>query len=109
DVLLEVRVFSFLEYREEEQRQARWFVVPSAFISCGAFLVMLLRESERSEREIMRSNTKLETIVTSLNDTVFEINDQLRVLNIWTDDERKLPLPREVYLSHSVTEVLPPP
>src|SRR5690606_23538610 len=107
DMVLNIRPVHW-SVSEDEQSLVRALVIPIVFIGSYAFVMLLLRENERAERTIQLSNLKLETLVTSLNDTVFEVNERFEIINVWCSEDAKLPQPRAKFLTEPVTNFLPP-
>ncbi|RMF19561.1 MAG: response regulator [Gammaproteobacteria bacterium] len=85
----------------------RWIIVPIAVLSSGVLIHLLIRQVETSQRELMRNREKLEAIITTMNDIVFEVDEDLGLLNIWTSDDSKLPYPRSLYESMHPRDLLP--
>ena len=65
--------------------------------------ITALKESEQSALESERQMTAL---LTSLDDIVFEFDEQGKYLNIWSADESKLAQPREKLLGRTMKEML---
>ncbi len=107
DMVLNIRLVDW-SLSANEQALVRALVIPIVFVGSYAFVMLLLRENQWAERTIHLSNLKLETLVTSLNDTVFEINDRFEILNVWCSEDARLPHPRSRYLTEPVTDFLPP-
>lgn len=60
----------------------------------------------QARRAIRQRERQLEALVRSLDDLVFEMDDQLRFLAVWAREERTLFLPREQLLGRTVHEAL---
>jgi len=61
------------------------------------------------EREELRKLTAhLQSLITSLDDIVFEIDGNHIFKNVWVSDERMLFMPKEAFLGKSIAEVMGP-
>ncbi|MCP5207773.1 MAG: response regulator [Hahellaceae bacterium] len=71
------------------------------------FVHLLARKFESVSASLYRSEQKIEAVITSMNDVVFEINNDYKILNIWAGDESNLPQPRAVFENADVSNILP--
>ena len=107
DILLEVHLPDTWLEGVSPPDSLRWLLVPGAVLTGALLIHALMKQVEQSRRALVRSHEKLEAIITTMNDVVFEVDEKLNVLNIWTADERALPYPRSLYESIPPRELLP--
>jgi PAS domain S-box-containing protein len=62
------------------------------------------KEKRNSERVILENAQYLQVLLASLDDIVLEMNEKLVFTNVWTNDESKLFIPRDVFIGKSFTE-----
>jgi PAS domain S-box-containing protein len=60
---------------------------------------------KKTQAELEKSKWDLFAIVTSLDDIVFEFDEELRFINVWCSDDRILFFPREEFIGKQVTEI----
>lgn len=53
----------------------------------------------------MSSDKRLDALISSLDDMIFELDDQFRFLNVWANDSKLLFMPRESFLGKNIREV----
>jgi len=104
-----VQYHFFAEQADEHISLAliRVFTVPGAFVATFIMIFSLLRDIQRVELRASRNQQKLETIVTSLNEVVYEIDENYRIIDVWASDESLLPVPRSTQKYVSIQAVLP--
>jgi len=61
---------------------------------------------KKSEQAALESERQMKALVTSLDDIVFEIDEQGTYLNIWAADESKLVQPKDKLLGHTIIHAL---
>ena len=71
-----------------------------------AGLVIDITERKRAEEIVRQNERQMKALVTSLDDIVFEVDEQETYLNIWTSDERLLIQPKSQMLGRRIVEVL---
>lgn len=65
-----------------------------------------ITDRRRVEDELRNSEVRLRSLVRSTDEVVFEFDEDGTYLNIWTDDEGLLALPREQLLGEKIPKVL---
>jgi len=65
-----------------------------------------ITDRRRAEDELRNSEVRLRSLIRSTDEIVFEFDEDGKYLNIWTDDESLLALPREQLLGKKIPEVL---
>ena len=90
-VLLEVTAKNLLA-----DRAVRGIVVNSRDIT----------DRRRAEDELRNNEVRLRSLIRSTDEIVFEFDEDGEYLNIWTDDESLLALPREQLFGRKIPEVL---
>ena len=65
-----------------------------------------ITDRRRAEDELRNSEVRLRSLIRSTDEIVFEFDEDGVYLNIWTDDESLLALPREQLLGKKIREVL---
>lgn len=65
-----------------------------------------ITEQRRTQQQIKRSQAHLNALVSSLDDIVFEIDDDGRFLNVWAKNDDDLFVPRAKILGRTFEEVL---
>ncbi|UKJ05842.1 response regulator [Solitalea lacus] len=66
-----------------------------------------ITDQKTTEEKIRRNDAQLQALIRSLNDIVFEINDQLEYENVWVNDESILFTSREQILHKKISEAVP--
>lgn len=66
----------------------------------------LSNDDEQSELKLHELTAHLQSLITSLEDLVFEIDGNHVFKNVWTSDDRMLFMPREAFLGKSIAEVM---
>ncbi len=56
---------------------------------------------------MLESNRQLAALVTSLDDIVFEVDEQGIYLNVWTANESLLAQPKDKLIGQRITDALP--
>jgi len=64
-----------------------------------------ITDHKEAEAALARSQRELAAVVSAIDDIILEVDEDNRFRNCWTHDERKLFLPREVFLGRTPTEV----
>ncbi len=64
-----------------------------------------IQQLKDAELSLRISESKLEAIVTSLDDIIFEVDPRFTLLNIWTSDEDRLPIPRSQMLHSKIADI----
>ena len=65
-----------------------------------------ITERKRADEALQQSERTLRALVGSLDDTVFEFDEQGTYLNVWANDERLLVRPRDELLGRRVADIL---
>lgn len=65
-----------------------------------------ITEQRLTQQQIKKSEAHLNALVSSLDDIVFEINDDGRFLNVWTKNDNDLFAPRSKIIGNTFGEVL---
>src|SRR5690606_8737187 len=107
-LLLEVRLLTYWSASAAQQEAARWLLVPSAVAISGMLWIMQSREVEWLRREKQLQVLKLETIITSSDETVLELDEQWRLVNLWSREKEEQPLAPYLRRFRSVQDWLPP-
>jgi len=107
DLIFQYHLFSEQADKHMSLALIRFFTVPGAFVATFIMIFSLLRDIQRVEQQASRNQQKLETIVTSLNEVVYEIDENYRIIDVWASDEHLLPAPRSTQKYVSIQAVLP--
>jgi PAS domain S-box-containing protein len=77
-------------------------------ITCSSILASFKNQQQKivTQAELEKSRADLLAILTSLEDLVFEINEQYIVENVWCADDSLLLLPREDVIGKNIKEFL---
>jgi len=62
---------------------------------------------QNSTKTAQQEEAKLEALIVSLDDLVFEIDKTLTFINAWTSDESRFFVPKSFFIGKKVTEALP--
>ncbi len=108
DLIVQYHLFSEVDDQQDALAIIRFFTIPCAFIATLLMILSLLRDNQRAEQQAYRNQRKLETIVTSLNEVVYEIDENYRIIDVWASDDSLLPVPRETEGYRSIQTALPP-
>lgn len=82
------------------------FIIAVLFM---AFLVWALVSQDVAAYEAASAEKhKLQAVVTTLNDVIFEINQKGNIINVWAADDALLPISREMYETMAPEKILPP-
>lgn len=108
DVLLEVRLLTYWNASVAQQEAVRWLVVPGAVAMCGMLWVMQSREAEWLQQEKERQRLKLEAMIASSDETVLELDEQWRLVNLWSREKDESLFAPHLRRSLSVKDWLPP-
>ncbi len=86
----------------------KYYEVNAYSPKAGQFATVFLDVTERKQAEetVRQSERQMKALVTSLDDIVFEVDEQETYLNIWTSDERLLIQPKSQMLGRRIVEVL---
>jgi len=68
--------------------------------------ILNVTDRKRAEEEVLASERQMRALVTSLDDIVFEFDEQGTYLNVWTADESLLARPKAQLLGKRIDEVL---
>jgi PAS domain S-box-containing protein len=60
----------------------------------------------KTQRELVKSETQIKSILTSIEDTVFEINEELVITNVWAKDPEKLAIPKIEYFNQKFESLI---
>ncbi len=66
----------------------------------------VITERKRAEEALRESERQMRSLVNSLDDIVFEFDDQGTYLNVWTGDESLLTRPKSELFGRSIIEIL---
>jgi len=66
----------------------------------------LSNDDEKDDSELQKLTAHLQSLITSLDDLVFEIDGNHTFKNVWASDESILFMPKEAFLGKTVTEVM---
>lgn len=66
----------------------------------------LSNDDEKGDLELQKLTAHLQSLITSLEDLVFEIDGTQTFKNVWASDESMLFMPKEAFLGKTVTEVM---
>jgi PAS domain S-box-containing protein len=72
----------------------------------GLSLGTLVSEREESQWSLRENHARMEALVASVNEVVFEFDADGTYRNIWTDDESTLVIPRRQMLGKKLSEVV---
>jgi PAS domain S-box-containing protein len=92
-------------YFKRESRKQQEYIIKSETELAKAKEKETENILKESATEIMQKERDLLAVVTSLDDIVFEINEQYVFLNVWTKDESKLFMPKKSFLGKTMKEV----
>jgi PAS domain S-box-containing protein len=65
-----------------------------------------ITEQKKADEQLRKSRLHLETLISSIDDLVFEVTRQGTYSNIWTKNEKLLLLSRDKYIGNSIHDVL---
>ncbi|MBI5830255.1 MAG: PAS domain S-box protein, partial [Chloroflexi bacterium] len=65
-----------------------------------------ITERKRAEAAVLESESQMRALVTSLDDIVFEFDEEGTYLNVWTSNESLLALPKAEMLRRRIVEML---
>jgi PAS domain S-box-containing protein len=68
-----------------------------------------ITDQKRNEERLRRSESQLQALVSSIDDIVFELDEEGRHISIWVQDDSYLFLPREKILGKTLTEMFGEP
>jgi PAS domain S-box-containing protein len=84
-----------------------WFELRIQPVPEGLFILSIdITERKLAEVELLARERELNAVVESVNDIVFEFDQDFRYVNVWTADERKLAEPKSELTGKTVVEVL---
>lgn len=66
------------------------------------------RQYKQAEEWLLASEANLRVVVSSMDDIVFEIDEQGTYVNVWTRNERLLVRPKAELIGHRITEFFSP-
>lgn len=97
-----------LANNSEAYKESSLDVLEPLLITCSSILASFKNQQQKivTQAELEKSRADLLAILTSLEDLVFEINEQLIVENVWSADDSILLLPREDVLGKSINDFL---
>jgi PAS domain S-box-containing protein len=72
----------------------------------GLSLGTLVSEREESQWSLRESHARMEALVASVNEVIFEFDAEGTYTNIWTEDESTLVIPRRQMLGKKLSEVV---
>lgn len=64
-------------------------------------------ESADMQKELVTVNLKLDALIRSIDDMVFEIDEQFRIINFWAMEESRLFLPPSEFIGKTLAEMFP--
>lgn len=68
-----------------------------------------IRQRQRAEQQLQDTSERLRSILASMDDLVFVLDNEQRFIDAYYRDVRRLPAPPEQFLGKPCREVLPPP
>lgn len=68
----------------------------------------LSQDDEDDHLKLLELTAHLQSLITSLEDIVFELDGNHIFKNVWVSDERMLFMPKEAFLGKTITEVMGP-
>jgi PAS domain S-box-containing protein len=82
-----------------------WYEIPGKI---GGIILFseVITESKKTKEAALKSERQMRALVTSLDDIVFEFDEQGTYLNVWTADESLLAQPKVQMLGRRIEEVL---
>jgi PAS domain S-box-containing protein len=84
-----------------------WFELSIEPVPEGLFILSIdITERVQAEAALRERERQMRALVTSLDDLVFEFDEQATYLNVWTADERLLARPRAELIGRRIAEVL---
>ncbi len=123
-VLLEITDYSYLKNNPISPKVLYfifWYNYGVSLLICMLIALYFKREARRQHEFIIRSEKELQkekekesateirqkqmallAVVTSLDDIIFEVDENYIFLNVWTKDESKLFMPKEKFLGKSM-------
>ena len=81
-------------------------VIELAGEQCLLSMLFDITERKRAEDAIRENARQMKAVVTSLDDIVFEFDEQGTYINVWTADESLLALPKSQLIGKQILEVL---
>jgi PAS domain S-box-containing protein len=60
----------------------------------------------KAQRELVKSERQIKAILTSIEDIVFEINEELIITNVWAEDPDKLSIPQIEYFNQKIESLI---
>jgi signal transduction histidine kinase len=60
----------------------------------------------KAQRELVKSERQIKAILTSIEDIVFEINEELVITNVWAKDQEKLAIPKIEYFNQKFESLI---
>lgn len=107
DLLLDVRLLAYWEAAKEHQQVARWTVVPSAALALAALWRVQARAAEWAWRKLQQQNRLLETFTVSSGETLLELDESLRLVNLWSREAVLQPQVGQLFLTRPMQDWLP--
>ncbi|WP_250656136.1 hybrid sensor histidine kinase/response regulator [Alkalimarinus coralli] len=108
DLMAQYHIFTEYTFQQGSVSIIRFFAIPCAFVATFLMVLSLIRENQRAEQQALHNQRKLETIVTSLNEVVYEIDENYRIMDAWGSDDSLLPTAEKATGDLSIQSVLPP-